>query len=265
MRREIIISLCCLLGILGVLIWWPVAEQKTEAPRVAPYSTTIGSGTRQDKTVGGVLGRSPSRSRRANRSYSGSSASSATPNQASRSSSSAGSAARRASGNISGSVYIQGDSLSSDIGPRLKNLLPEWQIELSAQVGRHLQTGLDLLRRKRAEGSLPEVVVFALGTNDWDYPMTWHKSRLVKAMEAAGKERCVVIPTVWADGQNRPAFNKALQSLAAVYGPKRLQVMPWSEAVGSGQVDLADGTHPRDWRVRSRLMAASIKRCASGA
>ena len=154
-------------------------------------------------------------------------------------------------------MYIQGDSLSVDLGGSLRKLLSGWDIELSAASGRHVSTGLGLLSKAR----LPEVVVWALGTNDYDSSASWQRTQLLKVMNIAGPNRCVVIPSVWGDGEARPSINNTLDSLAIQYGPKRLQVMPWADAVRSNQVSLSDGTHPRDWALRSRLMAQAIQQC----
>ena len=77
------------------------------------------------------------------------------------------------------------------------------------------------------------------------------------------RDSCVVIPTVWGDGAARASINNPIYQLAAQYGPKRIQVMPWAEAVGSGQVALSDGTHPKSWSLRSQMMANSIQKCSA--
>ena len=156
-------------------------------------------------------------------------------------------------------VYIQGDSLSVELGPGLRHRLGGWSVRISAQVGRHVLTGLSLMRQTR----LSPVVVFALGTNDYDMPGWWHRSQMDKAIRLAGPHRCVVLATVWGDGASRPVFNNQVRSLARKYGPKRVQVMKWAEAVRDKKVRLVDGTHPNSWGVRAAMMASAIKSCAA--
>ena len=156
-------------------------------------------------------------------------------------------------------VYVQGDSLSSDLWLGLRHRLVGWQIHLSARSGRHVLTGLSLMRQTR----LSPVVVFALGTNDYDMPGWWHRSQLEKAIHMAGPKRCVVLATVWGDGASRPVFNNQVRSLARKYGPKRVQVLGWAEAVKASRVRLSDGTHPNSWVLRASMMASAIKHCAA--
>jgi len=155
------------------------------------------------------------------------------------------------------SVYVQGDSLSVDLGPGLKHRLPGWSIRIDAKSGRHMVEGTMRLSKTK----LPGVVVYALGSNDYSMPAWWHRLQLDRVARFTGSSRCLVLVSVWADGKPRPTFNSQIHWLRSRYPTRRIQTAGWAEAVANRGVRLIDGTHPQNWIVRSRLLADAIKRC----
>lgn len=160
-------------------------------------------------------------------------------------------------------VTVQGDSLTAGswwripayLGPRYKF------VSFSAHWGRPSVQGLSLLRRQR----LGRVVVFALGTNDTWWPPAVYRQHLVSVLQLIGPSRCLVVPTIWRQGADR-ARNRVLDSLARLYGPARIQLARWAEAVASGRVQLSpDGTHPGTqaaWNSRAAIVASAVRACA---
>ena len=260
MRREFWAAALCLV-VAGVLILFLPGNEPQPKPaplNSKPYSSTIGDGTKSEDsgTVQQAQPQTPPSLQTDDTSNPDQSSASSTPATSQPNSTYTPSSGPSTS--TPTQAYVQGDSLSVDLGPSLRKLLPDWKIELSAASGRHTLLGLDLMSRTK----LPPVVVFALGTNDYESPASWQRTQLQKVLSLAGPERCVVLPTIWGDGAARPSINDQIYSLAAAYGPKRVQVMPWAEAVKSGAVHLVDGTHPANWKLRSQMMANAMQKCS---
>lgn len=108
--------------------------------------------------------------------------------------------------------------------------------------------------------------MFALGTNDTWWPPFVYRQHLVSVLQMIGPRRCLVVPTIWRQGADR-ARNRVLYSLARLYGPARVQLARWSQAVASGRVKLSpDGTHPDTqaaWASRAAIVASAIRTCAA--
>lgn len=161
-------------------------------------------------------------------------------------------------------VTVQGDSLTVGSGWRIPAYLGRRYkfVSFSAHWGRPSVQGLALLRRQR----LGRVVVFALGTNDTWWPPSVYRRHLVSVLQMIGPRRCLVVPTIWRQGADR-ARNRVLYSLARLYGPVRMQLARWSEAVASGRVKLSpDGTHPdtqAGWNSRAAIVASAVRACAA--
>lgn len=161
-------------------------------------------------------------------------------------------------------VTVQGDSLTVGSWWRIPAYLgPEYQfVSYSAHWGRPSVKGLSLLREQR----LGRVVVFALGTNDWWSTPGAYRHHLMSVLQMIGPRRCLVVPTIWREGPSR-ALNAVLYALARRYGPARMQLARWEEAVASGRVHLSpDGTHPGTqtaWDDRAAIVAAGIRACAA--
>ena len=158
------------------------------------------------------------------------------------------------------SFSLQGDSLTVDSAKYTRQELKGWQrASISASIGRHYWDAWPLLRSQK----LGDVVVFALGTNDWQSSLPVFLSTVKKALAHIGHKRCLVMATIY-DQKSISSWNDGLRKLAKQYGPARLQVGEWSSLVSRGKVRLADGVHPsrtKDWRARGRMIADSARAC----
>lgn len=161
-------------------------------------------------------------------------------------------------------VTVQGDSLTAGSWWLIPaHLGSDYEFDsFSAHWGRPSVTGLSLLRHQR----LGRVVVFALGTNDHWWPPSVYRQHLTSVLQMIGPSRCLVVATIWRQGPDR-ARNAVLYSMARRYGPARIQLAPWAEAVASGRAPLShDGTHPdtrAGWDARAAIIAAAIRACAA--
>jgi len=161
-------------------------------------------------------------------------------------------------------VTVQGDSLTVGSWWRIPAYLGQSYdfVSYSAHWGRPSVTGLSLLSRQR----LGRVVVFALGTNDSWWPPAVYARHLTSVLQMIGPSRCLVVPTIWRQGPDR-ARNAVLYSMARRYGPARMQLAHWAEAIASGRVRLSpDGTHPDTqaaWNSRAAIIASAIRACAA--
>ncbi len=162
-------------------------------------------------------------------------------------------------------VTVQGDSLTVGSWWRIPaHLGPGYDFaSFSARSGRPSGKGLELLRRQR----LGRVVVFALGTNDWWAPAAAYRRHLASVLHLIGPRRCLVLATIWRGGASNRALNAVVYSIARRYGPARVQLAHWSEAIASGRVRVSpDGTHPNTgagWDGRAAIIASAIRACAA--
>ena len=159
-------------------------------------------------------------------------------------------------------VTVQGDSLTVGSWWRMpEHLGPSFKlVSVSAHDGRPAVKGVELLRKQ----PLGHIVVFALGTNDWWASPSAYREHLTKVLQIIGPTRCLVVPTIWRGGP-AVAWNRILRSLAERYGPHRMQLAPWAEAVAAGRVVLPDGTHPASqagWEIRGQLVDTAVRACA---
>ncbi len=84
-------------------------------------------------------------------------------------------------------IFGVGDSVMLGASGELTQAIPG--IEIDAVVGRQASTGIDILRARAAQGDIPDVVIFGLGTNG---PLT--RGKLDEAMDAlAGVRRVVFV------------------------------------------------------------------------
>lgn len=157
-------------------------------------------------------------------------------------------------------ITVQGDSLTVGMKgafiPMFDNVV-SW----SALSGRRLTQGQDILRRQR----LGDVVVFALGTNDYTASGTWMKDQLKETRRIIGKRRCLIVLTIYAY-KDRPALNKAIEDELGrqVKRGQKAVVVDWSKAVRTRRVKLSDGVHPANNRsnvVRAEMVREGVKRC----
>ena len=155
---------------------------------------------------------------------------------------------------------VQGDSLTVDSASFTKEVLKGWhRRSLSAQIGRHYWDGWPLLRKQ----PLGQVVIFALGTNDWQSYLSAYTSTIKKILAYIGPKRCLVMATIYDHGAIN-SWNRGLRKLAQSVGPRRMQVAEWARMVTDHTVKLADGVHPSrswDWRLRGQVIADAAQAC----
>lgn len=150
------------------------------------------------------------------------------------------------------SITVQGDSLSVGMKPYFGPTL-----SYSAEVGRHVSTGLQILPTQRPFGHF---VVFALGTNDYTEPAWVYRGQLRQAHEIVGSGHCMVVPTIWAY-HGVPALNRVVRQFAE---RKDVVYVPWALAVANRDVTLADGLHPAyasGYQIRASLVKKAMESC----
>lgn len=132
------------------------------------------------------------------------------------------------------SVLAIGDSLMVGARDELANAHPG--IVLDAERGRKFSTGIDVLEEHLAT-SAPDVVVFALGTNNGATP-----EQIAEVMDLASNVEevifvNVVVPRAWQEGTN-----VAILEAAAVYN--NVSFVDWhSESFGTSELFRSDGYH----------------------
>lgn len=97
-------------------------------------------------------------------------------------------------------IFGVGDSVMVGASGELRREIPG--IEIDAVVGRQASTGIDILRARAAQGDIPQVVIFGLGTNG---PVT--SRQIDEAMDALdGVQRVVFVnnsmPRSWEKPNN---------------------------------------------------------------
>lgn len=158
------------------------------------------------------------------------------------------------------SYTIQGDSLEVASLNYFVETRPNWRLaSFSAKGGRRVSEAWQKLQSQQ----LGQVVVFALGTNDWSESPDKFDRYLTKVIDYIGPERCLVMATIY-DRRPIPDLNQIIAQRAAELGPARMQLVYWDRAVQLGQVRLADGVHPgtrQGNRFRTRMIIEAIERC----
>jgi hypothetical protein len=127
-----------------------------------------------------------------------------------------------------------GDSVMLGAARRLS----ERGFEVDARCARRPEEGTTLLRQRRRRGSLPEIVVMALGTN---VVMT---SRDIRHMRRAlGRRRTLMLVTPFREWH--PFYTQPMRRAARRH-PKRVQLIDWSSRAARNRHWLwSDGTHLR--------------------
>lgn len=133
------------------------------------------------------------------------------------------------------------------------DVLAQKGFEVNARCARAPSEGLSILRRRRSRGTLPEIVVMALGTN---VAIT---SRDIGGMlDAVGRRRTLMLVTpfrAWHPFHTRPMRRAAREQ------PKRVKLIDWSRrASRNRQWFIGDGTHLR--RAGLRAYTRMLKRAA---
>jgi len=159
-------------------------------------------------------------------------------------------------------VFAIGDSLGEGTRPYLPGALRRWRVEQSVSISRHAPEGVSILRRR---GSLPGVIVFALGTNDGPGAAGSFAGSLDAVLEIAGKTRCVVVPSIVrppVGGISYAGYNRAIAAAARRHS--NFREVDWAGLVAAHRGWLAgDGVHvdASGYRARARAIAEQVERC----
>ncbi len=133
------------------------------------------------------------------------------------------SAGTPATANDGSNVLIIGDSITVRSESALKSLMPN--VSINAEVGRHFNTGLDILKNTPQSG-LRNILVFALGTN----ANGTNETNARAVIDYVGSSRQVIFVTNYSLGAHDYTQNNALfKSLANEYN--NVIVADWSAAV----------------------------------
>ena len=115
--------------------------------------------------------------------------------------------------------------------------------EVDAKCGRSPWGGLYALRRRKARGELPELVVLALGTNWWI-----DSGAIRSALRILGRKRTLFLVTPYRSWR---AVSNGPMRRAAARRPGRVRLIDWSSrAYGHDRWFQGDGTHLRPPGVR---------------
>lgn len=157
-----------------------------------------------------------------------------------------------------------GDSLSVGAAPFLKTQLRRYRIERVHDVGLHASDAAEIVAGART--NLPTVLVVSAGTNDDPRMVSTFAGAVSGIAIAAGRERCVVWPTIArppAAGASYDGLNRALVRAAARH--PNLVLVDWVGMVRRHPRWLsADGVHVSvaGYRARAAAIAAAVKtRC----
>jgi lysophospholipase L1-like esterase len=161
-----------------------------------------------------------------------------------------------------GRLLVVGDSLAVGTEAPLAQLLPDWQIETSAEQGRHTDEGVAEIT---SQANLPDVVFVSLGTNDHPSATASFEADIEQVLDAAGPSRCVV----WANiarppyaGVSYAGYNQVLERLS--FSRPNLTVVDWAR-ISHAQSGLlgSDGIHATSegYAVRAQAIASAIASC----
>jgi hypothetical protein len=156
--------------------------------------------------------------------------------------------------NISGrQVTAIGDSVMVASAPELAAAMPG--IYINAQVGRHMDTGLALLRDLAAQGWLRRVVVVGLGTNG---PLTTSQIRQLRG--ATGPGRDLVLVNTFGPMSWEPEVNRVLAS--ATRHRAHVALANWYQAIAPRTSLLwPDRIHPqpRGGSLYARVVVTAVR------
>jgi lysophospholipase L1-like esterase len=163
-------------------------------------------------------------------------------------------------------VLDLGDSLSVGTGPYLRTRLRGYRIERLHDVGLHAYDAAAIVAAAKA--SLPRVVVVSAGTNDDPRIVATFIRAVSRVLRSAGRERCVVWPTIVrpaAVGATYNGMNRAL-ARAAARNPN-LVLVDWVGMVNRHPHWLSDdGVHvaAAGYRARAAAIAHAVSRRCAG-
>ena len=121
--------------------------------------------------------------------------------------------------------------------------------EVDARCARNPSEGLSILRQRRRRGTLPEIVVMALGTN-----IAISSRDIGQMLRTVGHRRTLMLVTPFREWH--PFHTKPMRRVARRH-PKRVKLIDWSAlATGNRQWFWSDGTHlrPDGIRVYTRML-----------
>ena len=110
-------------------------------------------------------------------------------------------------------------------------------IEVDARCARNPREGIDVLRERRRRGRLPEIVIFALGTN-----IAVGRGDIRRALRVVGKRRTLMLVTPFRSW--RPFYAGAMHRAARRYR-RRTKLIDWARRANRNQRQWisGDGTH----------------------
>ena len=109
-------------------------------------------------------------------------------------------------------------------------------IEVDARCARNPREGIDLLRERERRGKLPEIVIFALGTN-----VAVSSRGIRRALRVLGRRRTLMLVTPFRSG--KPFYTGPMRR-AARRNPRRVKLIDWAGRANRNEHWIAgDGTH----------------------
>jgi len=159
-------------------------------------------------------------------------------------------------------TLVLGDSLGLVVYPWLADLLPDRYVTYQSEVGRSTPA---TLKKLKAAGSVPPVVIVSSGTNDSSANVLEESARSI--LDELGTGRCVV----WVDvvrpdriGDSQTAMNAALDR--AVQGRTNVRILHWTELVAAHPEWMSgDGIHPNEVgsEERAKAFADAARGCSA--
>ena len=162
--------------------------------------------------------------------------------------------------NLERSVLDLGDSLSIGTNPYLRARLRGYRVARVHDVGLHAYDAAAIVAGEQA--ALPPVLVVSAGTNDDPRIVLTFTRAISSILRAAGRQRCVVWPTIVrppAVGATYEGFNRALARAAAHH--RNLVLVDWVGMVRRHPWWLSDdGVHVSvaGYRARAAAIATAI-------
>lgn len=154
------------------------------------------------------------------------------------------------------SVWAIGDSIMVGAEPHLRGLVPD--IDLDAEAGRSVATGIEVLETKMSDGDTPDVLVFALGTNAGA-----SQDQIDEVMNLSSGVEEVIFVNVTVPRDWEEPTNAAMADAVARYDSATL--VDWStESRGQDRWFRSDGFHPNETGSQrwANLIVIEIKNAA---
>jgi hypothetical protein len=137
-------------------------------------------------------------------------------------------------GRVGAAPLALGDSVMLGAAKRLS----EKGFEVDAKCARNPAEGVRIARQRRRRGTLPEIVVMALGTN-----IPASKRHIGQMLRAVGRRRTLMLVTPYREW--RPFYTGPMRRAARRH-PNRVQLIDWSaRGARNRHWFWSDGTHLR--------------------